>query len=90
MTEHRLIQMETLVKTIPSSYRSGKEEFGEWLTYNGQARGFDSLAYCKTNGDCNGEGSTKLCQINWDKKTTKTIVRNNFVSFRSDPVELDV
>ncbi len=50
MTEHRLVQMETMVETIPSSYRSGKEKLGEWLTYNGQARGFDSLSYCKTDG----------------------------------------
>lgn len=50
MTDHRLEQMETLTKTIPPAYRTGKESLAEWLEYNGQARGFDSVSYCHADG----------------------------------------
>ena len=50
MTDHRLIQMETLSNTIPPAYRGGKEEMGQWMEYNGEARGFNSMAYCHTDG----------------------------------------
>ncbi len=50
MTDHRLIQMETLAETIPPSYRSGKAALGKWLETNGKARNFDSLAYFYSDG----------------------------------------
>jgi len=50
MTEHRLIQMEALTKTIPPAYRDDEEAVRDWLIYSVQARGFDSLACCHTDG----------------------------------------
>lgn len=50
MTDHRLVQMETLAETIPPSYRDGKAELSEWLEMNGEARNFDSLAYFYSDG----------------------------------------
>lgn len=50
MTEHRLVQLETMCKTVPASYREGKEKLTEWMEYNGIARGFDSVAYCLSDG----------------------------------------
>lgn len=50
MTDHRLVQMETLAETIPPEYRSGKAALSEWLTLNGAARNFDSLAYVYSDG----------------------------------------
>ena len=50
MTDHRLVQMKTLAETIPPAYRGGKEELGEWLETNGEARNFDSLAYYFSDG----------------------------------------
>jgi len=50
MTDHRLVQMETLAETIPPAYRRGKKELGSWLELNGQARNFDSLAYYFSDG----------------------------------------
>ncbi len=63
MTEHRLVQLETMCKTVPASYRQGKARFNEWMTIGGQARAFDSLSYCFPDGSFEavyGGGATPL------------------------------
>lgn len=50
MTDHRLVQMETLAETIPPSYRGDKAALAQWLKVNGEARNFDSLAYFYYDG----------------------------------------
>ncbi len=50
MTEHRLTQMETLTTTIPPAYQNDEEALRNWLVYNGQARGFNSVAFYYADG----------------------------------------
>ncbi len=50
MTEHRLTQMETLVQTVPAAYRNDEAALRDWLVYNAQARGFNSVAFYYPDG----------------------------------------
>ena len=50
MTEHRMSQLGKLVETIPPEYVNDEEKLNQWLVYNVQARGFDSAAYCYSDG----------------------------------------
>jgi len=48
--DHRLVQMEGMTGNIPPAYTADKEALREWLLYNGQSRGYASLAYCGADG----------------------------------------
>ncbi len=50
MTEHRLTQVETLIQTIPDAYRDDETALRDWLVYNAQARGFNSVAFYYPDG----------------------------------------
>ncbi|WP_298031301.1 response regulator [uncultured Dysosmobacter sp.] len=50
ITDHRLSQMRALTEDIPPAYRGGKDALREWLAYNGEARGYASMAYCYKDG----------------------------------------
>jgi len=50
ITRHRLFQMSALAKLIPPAYLTDEAVLREWLVYNGQSRGYDSMALCRSNG----------------------------------------
>lgn len=50
MVDLRLTQLDTLVETAPSGAKVDDPELREWLEYNGQIRGFESLAYYFEDG----------------------------------------
>ena len=50
MIDLRLTQLDTLVETVPFSREKDDPELREWLTYNAQIRGFESLAYFYDDG----------------------------------------
>ncbi len=50
VTEQRIQQMKLLVEDVPPDYQSGKDALAEWLAYNGRNRGYESLAYCFSDG----------------------------------------
>lgn len=50
ITNHRLLQLSTLTEIAPSDYQSDKEKMHEWIAYNGQSRGYASMAYCRGDG----------------------------------------
>ncbi len=50
ITEHRLVQLEAVAKTVPAAYRTSAEALREWVTYNAQTRGYDSVALCRSDG----------------------------------------
>ncbi len=50
MIDLRLTQLETMIETIPTGYKSDSEKMREWLEYNSRARGFGSLAYYFDDG----------------------------------------
>ena len=50
MVDLRLTQLDTLVETIPTGASEDNEEMREWLEYNGQIRGMESIAYYFEDG----------------------------------------
>ena len=50
MVDLRLTQLDTLVETIPFALDTDGVDLHEWLTYNAQLRGFESLAYYYDDG----------------------------------------
>ncbi len=50
MIDMRLTQLDTLLEAFPSDDYSDGERLREWLTYNAQIRGFESLAYYCDDG----------------------------------------
>ena len=50
MINLRMEQMETISETMPDKYSADSEELREWLIYNAQIRGFESLAYYFDDG----------------------------------------
>jgi len=50
MVDLRLSQLNTLVDTIPSGHETDSKELREWLEYNAEIRGFESLAYYFDDG----------------------------------------
>ena len=50
MIDLRLTQLDTLVETVPFAIDADGVDLREWLTYNAQIRGFESLAYYYDDG----------------------------------------
>ncbi len=50
MVDLRLTQLDTLVSTIPISREKDSDELREWMEYNAEIRGFESLAYYFDDG----------------------------------------
>lgn len=50
ITDHRLVQLKAVTDNIPYEYQNDKESLNEWMTYNGKARGYESLAYFFSDG----------------------------------------
>jgi len=50
MIDMRLTQLDTLLEAFPSDDYSDGERLRDWLTYNAQIRGFESLAYYCDDG----------------------------------------
>lgn len=54
ITDHRLVQMKSMIEIVPPEYREDEEALHEWIVYNGKARGYASISYF-----C-GDGSLKM------------------------------
>jgi len=50
MIDLRMDQMVTMAETIPGGFEADSEGLREWLTYNAQIRGFESLCYYFDDG----------------------------------------
>jgi len=50
MIDLRMDQMTTIAETVPGSYSTDSQELREWLIYNAQIRGFESLSYYFDDG----------------------------------------
>ncbi len=50
ITDHRLTQMQAFVESVPDQYGQDKEALKEWLTHNGEDRGYVSLSFCRQDG----------------------------------------
>ncbi len=50
MVDLRLTQLNTMIESIPSGVEEDSQALREWLEYNAQIRGFDSLAYYFEDG----------------------------------------
>jgi len=50
ITEHRLVQMNALTRTVPPAYLTDEAALREWVVYNARSRGYDSIACCRSDG----------------------------------------
>ncbi len=50
MVDLRLTQLDTLVEGVPSTFHEDNDKLREWLQYNSELRGFESLAYYYEDG----------------------------------------
>jgi len=50
ITEHRLVQLDALTRTVPPAYLTDETALREWVVYNARSRGYDAIACCRSDG----------------------------------------